>query len=113
MIQLTKEEIQNIEAEAKKLYPDIDHDLYEPGDADYEEMMWAVLKQRDAYIAGATSRAIKAKELEAGLRKISEQHTCKEQRDDPEGNGDIGDVEYGYDAIIELVRETLLNYNKP
>ena len=106
MIQLTKEEIQKIETEALELYP-VQMDCIYTGDGkieyDYNEEI------RDAYIAAATSRQLRIKELEEVLMKIAEQHTCKEQRDDPEGNGDIGDVEYGYDAIIELAREKL-NY---
>lgn len=90
MIQLTKEEIDAIEADAES----------------YNQKMFDTrIRQSDAnfagtdYIAGATSRAIKAKELVEALEKISTQK--------------ISDHHYAYAYFQNIAKQALLNYNKP
>ena len=84
MIQLTKEEIDAIEADAKERYN-----------------QWANAWQikQNAYIAGATSERIKAKELVMALEKISTQK--------------ISDHHYAYAYFQNIAKQALLNYNKP
>jgi hypothetical protein len=61
-------------------------------------------------IAGATSERERVKVLVDALTNISEQHTCKDMI--ANGLDDFGDIEYGYDAIIDEARESLTTYNQ-
>lgn len=72
MIQLTKEEEQKIEAEALKAYPEVDFD---PQFKNYWETQSRIRRYEiKAYIAAATSRQLRIKELEEALEKISVDH---------------------------------------
>ena len=66
MIQLTKEEIDAIEAEAKKLFP---IDFSENACGGYNSRNYKLM---EGWIAGATSRAIEAKSYRESLEKIED-----------------------------------------
>ena len=62
MIQLTQQEIDAINADAKEKYPDvIKHDMWSATKLPYSK------EQRSAYISAATSRQLRIKELEDAL----------------------------------------------
>lgn len=91
MIQLTKEEIDAIEAESKKLYP------YMEGDNDisfgYNSMQGG---KRIGYTEAATSRQLRIKELEKAL-VVCHKSLCT----------------YGSHPLIDEQVNQALNYNKP
>ena len=102
MIQLTKEEIEQIEVEALKFANE------DTG-----------LSHLDYYISGATSRAIKAKELVEALDKFStmSEDTGRSGCNYGDTDYDSLSVVYGYNLAVEQIRneakQALLNYNKP
>lgn len=94
MIQLTKEEIDAIEKDAKSRYK---------VDADSHLGKAIALILQEGYIAGATSERIKAKELEEKAGNVL--LLCEE-------NGKPVDGFRFREFILEL-KQALLNYNKP
>ena len=58
----------------------------------------------------------KADKYEKALKRIAEQKTCQEQKDDPEAYEDsegskLGDIETGYDCCIGEARTALSTYS--
>jgi hypothetical protein len=45
----------SVQERAKELYPYPENDLYKEGDADLQEMIWIVDRERAAYLAGSSS----------------------------------------------------------
>ena len=116
MIQLTKDEEQKIEAEAIAMYPTMEADKF----------LWYEA-ERIGYIAGATSRAIKAKEeIEAERAKAKELVEALDKfstmsEDTGRSGCNYGDTDYdslsvvyGYNLAVEQIRneakQALLNY---